>query len=113
MSAEGYGQVLIGRIRQVKKKSLCRPNEFPMTLGRDFAGQVVAVGANVLKAKDLNVGDAVMGVVAPFESGCHAELVIVPRTQVKPPLPGVRYMPHIKILMYRVSYGNLHFIVHG
>lgn len=86
--AEGYGQVMLSRIRQAKKKSLFKPVEFPLTFGRDFAGQIVAIGANVT-AKDLNVGDAVMGVTAPFQPGCHAEFVTVPETQVKPSWPCV------------------------
>lgn len=64
----------------MKKKSLFRPVEFPLILGRDFAGEVVAKGSNVA---DINVGDVVMGVVAPYEQGCHAEYVTVIRNQVK------------------------------
>lgn len=79
--SEGYGQVLLGRIRQAKKLSLCRPVEFPLTLGRDFSGVVVAKGVNV--TDDLNVGDTVIGVVTPYQQGCHAQLVSVPETQVK------------------------------
>lgn len=80
--SEGYGKVLIGRIRQVRKKSLFKPVEFPLILGRDFVGEIVAKGAKVA-AKDLNVGDIVIGVVAPFEQGCHAEYVAVSETQVQ------------------------------
>lgn len=82
MYIEGYGKVLISRIRQVKKRCLFRPAEFPLILGRDFVGEIVAIGTDVV-AKNLNVGDAVMGVVAPYEQGCHSEFVIVPETQVK------------------------------
>jgi len=80
LRAEGYGRVLIGRMRQLKKKSLFRPDEFPLILGRDFAGEVVAKGTGVA---DFNVGDVVMGVVAPYERGCHAEYVTVIKNQVK------------------------------
>lgn len=71
----------MGRVRQVKKKSFFRPIEFPLTLGRDFAGEVVAKGADV-DSEHLAVGDAVLGVVAPFQHGCHAQFVTVPVTQV-------------------------------
>lgn len=79
--AEGYGQVMIGRIRQVKQWALCKPVEFPLVLGRDFVGEIVVKGKNV-PSEDLNVGDVIMGVLAPYERGCHAEYVIVPKTQV-------------------------------
>lgn len=80
MRPEGYGQVLLGRVRQAKKMSLFRPVEFPLTLGRDFTGEVVAKGSGV--TDDLNVGDIVMGVAAPFQQGCHAQFVSVPDAQV-------------------------------
>jgi len=73
--------VLIGRIRQAKKKSWTKPIEFPLILGRDFVGEIVAVGDKVV-TKDLHVGDIVMGVVAPYEQGCHAEFVSVSEFQV-------------------------------
>lgn len=72
---------MIGRARQAKKKSLVKPVEFPLILGRDFAGEIVARGDKV--TKDLNVGDVVLGVVAPYQQGCHAEFVAVSETQVK------------------------------
>jgi len=81
LMAEGYGQVLLGRVRQAKKKSLFRPVEFPLTLGRDFAGEVIAKGAEV-GSEHFAIGDAVLGVVAPFQHGCHAQFVTVPVTQV-------------------------------
>ncbi|VVC30914.1 Hypothetical protein CINCED_3A018034 [Cinara cedri] len=80
LMAEGYGKVFLNRVRQAQQMSLCRPVEFPLTLGRDFCGVVVAKGANVTDA--LNVGDTVMGVIAPFNQGCHSELVSVPEAQV-------------------------------
>lgn len=41
----------------------------------------MAVGDKVV-TKDLHVGDIVMGVVAPYEQGCHAEFVSVSEFQV-------------------------------
>jgi len=52
-----------------------------LTLGRDFAGEVVAKGAEV-GSEHFAIGDAVLGVVAPFQHGCHAQFVTVPVTQV-------------------------------
>jgi len=101
LRAEGYGQVLIGRIRQLKKKSLFRPVEFPLILGRDFAGEVVAKGTDVA---DFNVGDVVMGVVAPYERGCHAEYVTVIKNQVK------IYKIHIKRAHSRKMQSNRSFL---
>lgn len=77
---------MLGRVRQAKNMSLCRPVEFPLTLGRDFSGEVVATGIDV-PAVDFTVGDAVMGVVAPYQQGCHAELVVAPAAQVCAKIP--------------------------
>lgn len=72
---EGFGQVLLGTIRQARQLSMYRPVEFPLTLGRDFCGEIVAKGVKV--KSDLKIGDTVMGVVPPFQQGCHAEFVSV------------------------------------
>lgn len=72
---EGFGQVLLGAIRQARQSSMYRPVEFPLTLGRDFCGEIVAKGVKV--KSDLKIGDTVMGVVPPFQQGCHAEFVSV------------------------------------
>lgn len=74
--SEGYGQVILGTIRQAQQMSLHKPVEFPLTFGRDFCGEIIAKGVNV--KGDLNIGDIVMGVVPPFHQGCHAEFVTVP-----------------------------------
>jgi NADPH:quinone reductase-like Zn-dependent oxidoreductase len=50
-----------------------RPLEFPMTLGRDFVGEVVECGLGV---QGLRPGDQVWGVVAPHQQGSHAEYVL-------------------------------------
>ncbi|XP_054263827.1 reticulon-4-interacting protein 1 homolog, mitochondrial-like [Macrosteles quadrilineatus] len=69
-----YGHVLLNTIRQVEK---CSANEmeFPLILGRDFAGEVVAKGNSV--SSELMVGDSVFGVSPPHKPGCHAQYVIV------------------------------------
>jgi NADPH:quinone reductase-like Zn-dependent oxidoreductase len=53
------------------------PYEFPITLGRDFAGTVAAVGPGV---EDLTVGDAVFGMIlpVPLHDGTFAEQARVP-----------------------------------
>ena len=48
--------------------------EFPLILGRDFAGTVVSKGHGVDR---LRVGDEVWGVVPVEQQGCHAEYVMV------------------------------------
>jgi len=78
--SEGFGQVLLSTIRQVEKMSLHKPVEFPLTLGRDFCGEIIAKG---VKVKSFNVGDMVMGVVPPFHQGCHSEFVAVPEGLVR------------------------------
>lgn len=71
----GYGSSVLGGMRQVDR--LCRPGQsvldFPLTLGRDFAGEVVECGLGV---HDLRPGDQVWGVVPPHHQGSHAEYVL-------------------------------------
>jgi len=78
---EGFGQVLLGAVRQAQHSSLHKSVEFPLTMGRDFCGRIVAKGVNV--RGNLNIGDTVMGVVPPFHQGCHAEFVTVPEGLVR------------------------------
>lgn len=69
----GYGHILLNTIRQVET---CSANEmeFPLILGRDFAGEVVAKGNSV--SGEFLVGDSVFGVTPPHRQGCHAEYVL-------------------------------------
>ncbi|KAJ8673591.1 hypothetical protein QAD02_004853 [Eretmocerus hayati] len=72
----GYGSTVLNVLRQIKSCN-SRPTsdiEFPLTLGRDFTGIVVAKGHGVHK---LNVGDEVWGVVPVQQQGCHADHVMV------------------------------------
>jgi len=63
---DGYGKVAFESLFSLK---------LPLTLGRDFAGLVRAVGKEV---KDIKVGDEVMGVVPPQSgTGSHAQFVVV------------------------------------
>lgn len=47
-------------------------DRYPLTLGRDFSGEVVATGPNVTRYKP---GDLVFGAIEPQKSGAHAEFV--------------------------------------
>lgn len=79
----GYGSTvlnimrLLGRVEQ----GIIDGNqiEFPLTVGRDFAGEVVSVGLGV---KDVAVGDQVFGVVSPHSQGSHAEYVVTTASNV-------------------------------
>ncbi len=52
-----------------------RENEFPLTLGRDFSGEVVSCGS--LAARQFLPGDEVWGAVMPSqEEGAHAKFVV-------------------------------------
>lgn len=79
---EGYGQQLFenysylkpSRINQIAKTHL------PLTLGRDFAGIVQAVGGDV---KNLKPGDEVMGIIPPPLAGSHAEYLVTSASNMK------------------------------
>jgi NADPH2:quinone reductase len=64
------------------------PHEFPITLGRDFAGVVAGVGPGVA---DFGMGDAVFGVqlAMPLHHGTFAEQVVVPVASVAARPPGL------------------------
>lgn len=72
----GYGSKVINLLRKAKS---CqgRPYsdiEFPLIMGRDFAGTVVSKGHGVDK---LQIGDEVWGVVPIEQQGCHSDYVMV------------------------------------
>lgn len=67
-------------MRQAAQLKTSEPSiEFPLTLGRDFSGQVIAVGHNVTNIK---AGDDVWGVIAPTSQGCHAQRVVLSQSNV-------------------------------
>ncbi|KAL7298842.1 hypothetical protein TKK_0008581 [Trichogramma kaykai] len=72
----GYGSKVLNLMRQAK--GCCgKPYsdiEFPLTMGRDFAGTVVSKGHGVDKFK---VGDEVWGVIPVEQQGCHSNFVVV------------------------------------
>ena len=55
------------------------PIEFPRVLGRDGAGEVVAVGPDVTAVA---VGDHVLGLAVPGKDGTHAEFVVLSAANV-------------------------------
>lgn len=57
------------------------PLPMPHTLGTDFAGQVVEVGAGVDK---LQVGQRVFGMLTPMHGGTYAEYLAVDAAMVRP-----------------------------
>ena len=63
--AEGYGRRLL---------SLMGAARFPMVLGNDFAGAVVATGGS--RASTFAVGDRVYGAKPPSRDGSHASHVV-------------------------------------
>ena len=69
----GYGRELLGLLRAFKL-------EFPLTLGRDFAGVVVDKGHGV--GEEINVGDSVYGALASHEQGSLAETVLCGKDMV-------------------------------
>ena len=64
--AAGYGRRLL---------SLIRASRFPMTLGNDFAGTIVAAGAGCTSA--FAIGDRVYGVKPVSRDGSHASQLLV------------------------------------
>ncbi|XP_017843945.2 reticulon-4-interacting protein 1 homolog, mitochondrial [Drosophila busckii] len=76
----GYGSTLLSMLR-------CRPGEdieFPMTLGREFCGELVQKGMGVDNA-ELQLGTRVWGVVPVSQtSGAHADFVVVPASCLAP-----------------------------
>ncbi|KAK7869782.1 hypothetical protein R5R35_008315 [Gryllus longicercus] len=78
----GYGSSLLNAIRRAKNCEFSGI-EFPLSLGRDFSGIVVAKGYQV---SGINVGDEVWGVVPPHSQGSHAGKVLVNKSlvQLKP-----------------------------
>lgn len=73
----GYGRKVLDLLDLVTSFETRITNDrYPLTLGRDFSGEVIAVGPC---AKDkFKPGDLVYGSVEPQRSGSHAEYVSVP-----------------------------------
>ena len=70
----GYGAQFFSRISRLTRK-----NFFPLILGRDCSGEVVAVGDNV---KKFSPGDLVYGAVSFAHQGTHAEYVTMRESEL-------------------------------
>ena len=69
MMAKGYGKEILGRLRTIAGVNYeC----FPLVLGRDFSGEVVDVGMDVMEYAP---GDEVWGALFPTSQGSLAEYV--------------------------------------
>lgn len=55
--------------------------EFPLILGRDFAGVVVQKGLEIPDSK-VKIGDKVFGVIPAHKQGCHADYVVADKCTV-------------------------------
>ncbi|XP_075233279.1 NAD(P)H oxidoreductase RTN4IP1, mitochondrial-like [Lycorma delicatula] len=81
MMISGYGASVLNTLRQVEHCTLAPELEFPLILGRDCCGEVIAKGNDV--GDDLNVGDIVYGVIPVHHQGCHAENVVLNKRLVR------------------------------
>ncbi|KAH8412042.1 hypothetical protein KR222_007522, partial [Zaprionus bogoriensis] len=79
----GYGSAVLNRIRGQLDDSI----EFPLTLGREFCGELVQRGMGV-RDERLQLGGRVWGVV-PIQqtAGAHADYVVVPSSCLAPAPP--------------------------
>lgn len=71
----GYGRKVLDLLDMVTNHEPRITNDrYPLTLGRDFSGEVVACGP--YSDKNLKPGDQVFGAIEPQRSGAHAEYVV-------------------------------------
>jgi len=73
--------VLLNKARQMEACSFSEMLEFPLVLGRDFSGRVVAKGLGV--GHYVNIGDEVWGALPAHLQGCHAQYVQVNKALVR------------------------------
>ena len=72
--SEGYGHKVFESFHKLRPSTINKgETHLPLTLGRDFAGIIKAVGEGV---KNLKPGDKVMGVIPPPSSGSHAQYLV-------------------------------------
>lgn len=74
MHVGGYGRTLFQIPRNFEL-------EFPLTLGRDFSGTVIAKGHDV--GNEVNIGDEVYGFIPIHKQGSFAEAVLVEKYHVR------------------------------
>ena len=78
MMAKGYGNEVLRTIRGGMSANE-NVDGFPLTLGRDFSGEVVDVGMDVT---EFSPGDEVWGALFPTSQGSHAEYVVASKYSV-------------------------------
>lgn len=72
----GYGRRVLDLLDAVtNSEPRITHDRYPLTLGRDFSGEVVATGPS---AREYKPGDLVYGAIEPQRSGGHAHYVTVP-----------------------------------
>ena len=77
----GYGRRVLDLLDMLTNFETRITNDrYPLTLGRDFSGEVVAAGP--CARKNFKPGDRVYGAVEPQRSGAHAEFVTVPSSSL-------------------------------
>ena len=80
--SRGYGQVLLSMANMATSIGIDRLHydRLPLTLGRDFVGEVISVGHSVVRFKP---GDLVWGIVPPYyDGGSHSDHLITPEGSV-------------------------------
>ena len=75
MMCRGYGLRVLSSLRSLESCSY----QYPRVLGRDFSGEVVAVGGGVTR---VGVGDEVWGAIFPSQEGSHQELCLASESSV-------------------------------
>ncbi|XP_062142544.1 reticulon-4-interacting protein 1 homolog, mitochondrial [Drosophila sulfurigaster albostrigata] len=77
----GYGATLLNTVRCKSGDAI----EFPLTLGREFCGELVQKGMGVAGNEQLQLGSRVWGVVPISNTaGAHAQYVVVPQSCLAP-----------------------------
>ncbi|XP_013403346.1 reticulon-4-interacting protein 1 homolog, mitochondrial isoform X2 [Lingula anatina] len=74
----GYGSSILNFYRRLRC-SLSSGSEFPLSLGRDFSGVVVATGVGVRRFKP---GDEVWGALGAQRQGAHAEFTVSSESEI-------------------------------
>lgn len=69
---EGYGSSTIDILRRLENCPTKKSSKFPLTLGRDFSGEIIYLGGAVKKFK---IGDKVWGAIGVQRPGTHAEYI--------------------------------------
>ena len=82
LMCQGYGNELLEKIDLTTqcKAPLVSYDRFPLILGRDFSGTVVAKGS---KVNSVEIGDHVWGATPPYNQGAHGQYTIAKDSQVR------------------------------